>query len=303
MKTNFLFLVILLTLGSCAMKPITNVIRKESPLPSKSKVVILGLESTPPPNAVKLGEVKFRENGLSVKCSEDRVNFLAREAARKMGGNLVKITKETLPNVISSCYRMNADIYKVDKIDNLQDVSFNEIENPILKEKADNFAVIHFFRNNGTGFAIGYNIMIGDDKTPVTRSKYKFRSTVITNKLGKQKIWGKTEVTKELTLDLQAGKEYYVDSEIGMGVMVGHPSFRLVRNDLGKKQYLKIPETKEYTTDYLILKDGRIIACDFDKRQDDTYLFSVKKNGKYSKTSLPVNKVDKVILKSELIPK
>jgi hypothetical protein len=60
----------------------------------------------------KLGEIKLGESGFSVSCSEaDAIAILQKEGCA-LNADIVNITFEKRPDLLSSCYRCNAEFYK-----------------------------------------------------------------------------------------------------------------------------------------------------------------------------------------------
>lgn len=57
--------------------------------------------------------------------------------------------------------------------------------------------------------------------------------------VGELEISGKTEVKRSVTLDVEAGKSYYVQGGIGFGLAVGRPKLNIVDEILGKQELLE----------------------------------------------------------------
>lgn len=106
-----------------------------------------------------LGEVRLGDTGFSTRCSELEARNILRQEACNVGANLVNITMEQRPNLMSTCYRCSASMYYVDA-DSLQN-SQSE-----LLAKADPEAPLEAGKNNTgvqilgyiAGFTIGYLI-------------------------------------------------------------------------------------------------------------------------------------------------
>lgn len=67
-------------------------------------------------NKVKLGTFEINDGGISIDCSYDRVKEIAKNKARSIGGNSVKIIEHKLPSAWSTCHRIKFDVYKLDNI-------------------------------------------------------------------------------------------------------------------------------------------------------------------------------------------
>ena len=53
-------------------------------------------------------------------------------------------------------------------------------------------------------------------------------------------IQASTEVDVDFILDVQFGKEYYVECSVGMGVLIGHPVFKLKDESVAFPKFKKI---------------------------------------------------------------
>ncbi|MCL6217604.1 hypothetical protein [Zunongwangia pacifica] len=63
-----------------------------------------------------IGEFHLKDGGLTVDCSYEHVLSLAKNEARKLGGNAIKITAHKLPNALSICHQITFKILKIDDI-------------------------------------------------------------------------------------------------------------------------------------------------------------------------------------------
>jgi hypothetical protein len=89
------------------------------------------------------------------------------------------------------------------------------------------YAVVHFYRPGKLpGFLIGYNVHVGD--SVVYRASNGSHRAVRLTQPGPVTVWAKTEAREEISLMLQAGREYYVRCTIGVGVLVGRPHLKQV---------------------------------------------------------------------------
>ena len=62
--------------------------------------------------AKKIGTVKLHDGGFTVKCSEDLAVKMLKKEACSINADIIVITEERRPDILSSCYRCNADFYK-----------------------------------------------------------------------------------------------------------------------------------------------------------------------------------------------
>ena len=57
-------------------------------------------------------------------------------------------------------------------------------------------------------------------------------------------IWAKTESKTSVSIEVEAGGEYYVRCGVSVGFFVGHPSFDLVPASVGNMEYKSLPICK-----------------------------------------------------------
>jgi len=108
-------LVFALSILSCAPAVRTQLSTIKRPaLEASAEVKVLDEKDRVPTGAEDLGKITIRDNGMSVKCGWDVVLELAKTQARNAGGNLLKIDRHILPNILtSSCHQLDATIYNV----------------------------------------------------------------------------------------------------------------------------------------------------------------------------------------------
>ena len=107
---NLLFLVLLLS--ACDTSKQVSVVQTLTPLPPSVEVAVLGSGQKVPDNSKLLGTVKIGDGWTKAKdCTYDKVIADAQSQARGMGGNLIQIIEKKDPSIVSSCYRIKADVY------------------------------------------------------------------------------------------------------------------------------------------------------------------------------------------------
>jgi len=112
---QLLFGLLAIFVASCAPRVSTKLTKTYPALDSRQEVTVLGLKEDVPPNATVLGTVRVSDSGFSVDCGWDAVIEKAKIAARKAGGNMIKITDHTPPNVLlSTCDMISAQILRVE---------------------------------------------------------------------------------------------------------------------------------------------------------------------------------------------
>ena len=108
---------ILLLLCSCSPRISRSITKKYPPLGIKDEVKVIELNDNVPSQAELLGELNIEDTGFSSDCSYTSVLAFAKYEAKKAGGNVLKITKHTFPDAISSCHRITASVYKLNSAD------------------------------------------------------------------------------------------------------------------------------------------------------------------------------------------
>jgi preprotein translocase subunit SecF len=77
--------------------------------------------------ALKIGEIKLGETGISSACSEEHAIKILKNEACAMGADFIIITDENRPDLWSSCYRCNAGFYKYKSVKSEKIIS-NDVE-------------------------------------------------------------------------------------------------------------------------------------------------------------------------------
>lgn len=109
---------------------------------------------------------------------------------------------------------------------------------------SDDCALIHIYRKSSmAGAAISYDVYLDDEK--VYRASNKSKTTIRLTKAGPATLSAKTETKTELPINIELGKEYYVNCGIKMGALVGRPKMEIVDKSKGKPEFDKVPLKKK----------------------------------------------------------
>ena len=105
----------LLILVSCSPKLKSTILNPQPALQNDELVVVLRINDDQNIEGVLVGEVKATDGGFSSNCTyyENIINL--KQLARQNGANVIKVTQHKTPDKWSSCHRLRAKIYKVDK--------------------------------------------------------------------------------------------------------------------------------------------------------------------------------------------
>lgn len=219
---------------SCAPKVTTSVKKNYPALDYKEEVIVMEISEMPPESAIEVGAVRINDSGFSTNCELDVVIEKAKLEARKLGGNVLKLTEHTPPNFGSTCHRISAKIFRVENLNELNVVK----ESSTSADSTWTYAKLYMYRFGGTGGLVGYDVYLGD--SVIWRAKSNTRQEIIIKKRGMNSLWAKTESKAEIPIDIEFGKEYYIRCSMVMGVMVGRPQLQLVDRRQGKPEYSTI---------------------------------------------------------------
>ena len=183
-----------------------------------------------------LGHIKIGDTGFTTKNGNyAAVLNIAKDEARKAGGNVVKITKHKSPDMLSSMHRIEADILRVDDLSVLS----GEMSDMEVSTHPD-YAVIYFYRESGAGALVSYDVYVGDTK--VYRSKPDTKAEVKLYEDGDVEVWAKTEAKEVLPLTVKKGADYYVRTSVSSGIMIGRPRMEIVSAETGREEYESIKD-------------------------------------------------------------
>ena len=228
-----MLLAVILAVG-CSPKITSSLSSRYQALSPDAEVVVLGLNDPQPENAEFLGQVRIGDSGFTMKDGKyEDVLRLAKEQARKAGGNVLKIIEHKTPDIMSSIHRIKADVFKVDDASSLK----NNEDQSVVSTHPD-YAVVYFYRYSGTGLIVNYDVHIGDKK--VFRSKAPSKAEVKVYDEGEFEIWAKTEAKEVLVLEIEKGRDYYVRCGVDIGIIIGRPTLERVPVDSGKAEYESI---------------------------------------------------------------
>lgn len=223
---------------SCGAKLTSSMQRTYAPIDYKQEVRVFEIDEQTPENSEKLGTIKVGDSGFSINCDYTTVIEKAKIEARKVGGNALKITKHSLPDVWSSCHRITTDVLRVDNIENYAVTT--DIDSTLI---GADYAILHVYRTGGPGAIVNYDLHLGD--STICRVKNKFNESIKINREGFNSLWAKTEAKSEIPIKIEFGKEYYVRCGITMGALVGRPKLEIIDATTGRREYNAMQQKKK----------------------------------------------------------
>ena len=223
-------------LSGCSPKITSSFTSHHTPLAKDAEVLVLDMAAPMPENAGVIGQIKIGDTGFTTKNGNyAAVLNIAKDEARKAGGNVVKITEHKSPDMLSSMHRIKAVILRVDDLSVLSD----DISDVEISTHPD-YAVIYFYRQPGSAPLVVYDVYIGEVKVFESRSRNYAEVKVYDE--GEITIWAKTESKEEIPLTVKNGGEYYVRCGTSIGVFIGRPKLEKISNMSGRKEYESLKE-------------------------------------------------------------
>ena len=121
MKTKDLLLVFLLpiSLGSCAPKALTDIVKAYPLRVSADSVRLYEVGQVVPESAELIGSVKVVDSGASTRCNYDQVVALAKQETSKNGGNALALVEHRKPTLLgSSCHQISGNMLWIGDVAN-----------------------------------------------------------------------------------------------------------------------------------------------------------------------------------------
>jgi hypothetical protein len=207
-----------------------------------------------PSSAKKIGNVKVGD-GFRFNCGYDVTLNAVKQKAIEIGGNAIKLTSVKSPDLMSTCYRMKADVYTIAKGDIpvtvLNEKKFEDSITHSLISDTASYALLYVYRpKSSLGVFVQYNLHADDSF--LCRVKYDDKYIVKLRKAGNTRLWARTEARDELNLNVKPGKVYFLRCSLAMGIAVGRPVMELVNLNQGLSEFNKTdghPERKDHDDD------------------------------------------------------
>lgn len=170
-------------------------------------------------------------------CDYEELVRDAKEKARAMHGNMVKITEVIAPTFIGKCYKIAADVYLASDISRYNaEMSPNNTPAPAN----NNYAMVYLYRLRDTlALLTSYHVHLNNDSI-IYNAKRRSADSVRLYKEGTITLWGATEQRTEVKINVKFGGTYYVRCGLTKGEIRMYPVLELVDNDLGSDEYHKI---------------------------------------------------------------
>jgi len=209
-----------------------------TPLNENAAVLVLDVNKPLPDGCRPIGKLTADVGGA--ECRYSTVIANARTQARKMGGNIVKITKYWEPSVGNPCYKVKADVFYSAGAGQLVAADQARKDSLHLAKFGEHpdYAILYAYRPSGPGVLIGFNLHLGD--SVIARMKNNSKYEIRLYKEGPTTLWASTESKSTIPLTVKFGEEYYLKCTLQMGVVVGEPHLGLIAKGPGEVTYESI---------------------------------------------------------------
>ncbi|MCI5083246.1 MAG: DUF2846 domain-containing protein [Saprospiraceae bacterium] len=235
MRNLFLLLPTLLLLQSCSLAVRSKLAEEKfPPIEAEQEILVFRNSENIPSSSALVGELSIGDKGFSTDCDYETVLAEAKKTARKSGSNLLLIKEIIEPDVLSTCYRIKAGMYRnLDKTF-LAELEQRKAERNKSRLPADaDYAMVYFFRNKEfSGSLVSYKIRLEDD-TVIGKIKNGKKLTYKVTDFGAITFSAKTEAEETITLNIEKGQEYFIECGVKLGAFVGRPTFSQVENNFG----------------------------------------------------------------------
>jgi len=242
-------------------------------------------------DAKEIGEAKVGYNGLENDCDWYEALAIAKEEARKIGGNAIKITEHQISG--SYLIQRHRIIAKIFIINNLHDQQFGIVNSHDSSFVDRNYALLHVYRQGDFAVFLDYKLHLGD--SVICNVKNNQKKTIKIYTFGTHTIWARTESKEELKINFEKGKEYYIKCGVAQGLLIGRPDLEIVKNHIGKAEYNSIQSYDNGNLDKIIMDDGREILCTITNEDDDNVYIIIIKGDNELNTLVNKNKIKSIV--------
>lgn len=113
MKGNLLIILSFIILNSCSPKITSIILSKQNPISENAYILVLNEDDHFENDGIKIGTIKSTDKGFSTHCSFDEIIEQFKKICRENGANIIKINEHKIPDLKSSCDRIEVTLYKV----------------------------------------------------------------------------------------------------------------------------------------------------------------------------------------------
>ena len=235
----FIIIYSLFTISACT--PHIHISGKQAtikPLAADADVLVIDAYHEVPDTFILLGKLKTGGNVFNYDCGYNNLVDDAKAAARKVGGNVIKITEVLEPDIHNSCYRIKANILYCKNMEYFESI-INSVNDSITRSKFPedpDYAILYVYRTaQPDGYERGYNLHLND--SVICRINKNCRQEIKLYKKGLNALWGETEARDSAVINVKFGEEYFLKCTLKMGILIGRPDMELMPKELGRFEY------------------------------------------------------------------
>ncbi|MDC7222063.1 MAG: hypothetical protein PQJ59_19195 [Spirochaetales bacterium] len=132
MKKNLILFLIMIVFISCttSMNLKTEVLTEKKTNQDRTdiaEIMLLEKDEIALVNSVLIAKIRVRDSGLSYNCGYHDVLRQTKTKARDLGGNAIEVVEVYEPNILSTCYKMDVNVYYIDGYELLNKVEDEHI--------------------------------------------------------------------------------------------------------------------------------------------------------------------------------
>jgi len=233
-KNNVLFFLAMFgCLISCRPVLFTDLSRTSPVSYSKDEIVVIGPKEAAPSGAIELGTVRIEDSGFTTDCALENIIQIAKMEVLKAGGNVLKITKHSPPQIMgSNCHRIRGKILLIEDGSLLEKTRNYKSAVP---DSIWNYAKLYVYRSMLSRGPRIIDLYLND--TFLCRLKKNTKYVLRIKQSGINKLSARLDAKSEVTLDAEFGKEYYLKCNTESGVSVLQPSLEFVNYKQARAEF------------------------------------------------------------------
>jgi hypothetical protein len=195
-------------------------------------VLVIPQGGSVPTDARKIASITIGNNSTQIHCDYDDDIMEAKQKAKEMKGNLVRITNLIPPRFISSCFRIKADVLFTDSLD-FYIAKFLPADKNLIDTDTSAYARLFIYRLADTVlFTPTYDLYLNDSL--LYRIKPKMCQAYKIPQTGMYKL---SVPGQALMLNAKKDESYYLRCGSKMGEFKQLPYIEFVDKETGKKEY------------------------------------------------------------------
>lgn len=156
------------------------------------------------------------------KGSFDKILETAKSHAMKMGGNAIVIVQHTYPDYYKSTHSIKADVFRLPEA--YKPIKENGLKHP-------EYASVWFFRYPWMP-GCTYNVYLGNELVYWSSANTKTEVKIL--EAGEYVVWAKGEKKVSISIKVEKGHDYYIETNISSGILSPNPALFLVSDYAGK---------------------------------------------------------------------